>query len=140
MQICTIACKSVIEALNISTEIEFSTDLTWHAPTCSTYLLLLSYQSQSIYFYKVFISVPYPNHVHNNNNKKNISVVICLCCIMTCFEFCFPRMVFSSILWVVARKNSCCQSWWQTLVNTCLISQFGENVISFNFLIKVLSQ
>ena len=32
------------------------------------------------------------------------------------------------------KKKSCCQLWWQPLVNTSLISQFGENIISFNFL------
>ena len=49
--------KSVIEALNISSELQFSTDL-MHAPTCSTYLLLLSYQVINL-----CISIPCSNPV-----------------------------------------------------------------------------
>ena len=48
-QICVIAHKSVTEALNISSELQFSTDQRWHAPTCSNYLLLLFHQNESIY-------------------------------------------------------------------------------------------
>ena len=37
------------------------------------------------------------------------------------------------------KKNSFRQPWWQTLVNTSLISQIQENISSFNFLAKTLS-
>ena len=36
------------------------------------------------------------------------------------------------------KKKNCCQSCWQPLVNTCLISEFQENVNSFNFLANAL--
>ena len=72
--------------------------------------------------------------------KKSVdclSVVICVCC-MSCPEIFFPKMAFSSILWVVPNKISFCQPWWRPLVNTCQISQFPENIISFNFLANAL--
>ena len=37
------------------------------------------------------------------------------------------------------KKCSFCQTWWRPLVNTSLISQFRENVSTFNFLANALS-
>ena len=86
-QICIIDWKSVIEALNISSELQFQLTWRWHAPTCSSYLLLLSYQNQYIYFcYKLIISIPHLNQVYDKQRKKHFSVVICLYCKMPCFE------------------------------------------------------
>ena len=42
----------------------------WRAPTGSTYLLLLCCPNQSIYFYKLCISVPYPNQTYDKQRKK----------------------------------------------------------------------
>ena len=66
------------------------------------------------------------------------SVLISVYCIM----YFFPRMTFSSIssvLQAVPKKKSFHQPWWQTLVNTSLISQIQENISSFSFLAKTLS-
>ena len=49
-------------------------------------------------------------------------------------------MAFSQdgVLRVVAKKFSSRKPWWQPLVNTSLISQFRQNVISFNLLANTL--
>ena len=64
--------------------------------------------------------------------------MIFLCCRISCFEIFFPRTAFCSVPQVVTKKISCCQTWWRSLIHTCLISQFRENVIGFNFLANTL--
>ena len=61
-----------------------------------------------------------------------------LCC-MSCSE------IFLSQDGVFQRSTGCtkiffsfCQPWWRPLVDTSLISQFRENVSSFNFLTKTM--
>ena len=49
----------------------------------------------------------------------------------------FPGWHFPVFYWFYQKKN-CCQPCWQPLVNTCLISEFQENVNSFNFLANAL--
>ena len=72
------------------------------------------------------------------NKEKTISqwlfVFVVQCHALKYF---FPRMAFSSVLWVLPKKN-CCQPCWQPLVNTCLFSEFQENFNSFNFLVNAL--
>ena len=43
-----------------------------------------------------------------------------------------------SFPWWVAPKKKKCKPWWQPLANTSLISQFQENISSFNFLANTL--
>ena len=86
------------------------------------------YLVHGIYYYfltkiNLFISIPY---------------VIYVCFTMPCSEIFFSRMVFSSILWIVPNNFFCHQPWWQPLVNTRLVSQFWEDVSSFNFLANAL--
>ena len=50
----------------------------------------------------------------------------------------FPGWHFLAFYGLQQKKNYCRQPWWRPLVNTSLISQFRENVISFNFLAKAL--
>ena len=57
---------------------------------------------------------------------------------MSCSEIFFSRMAFTSVLWVATKKN-CHQTGWGLSANTSLISQFWENVFSFNFLANALT-
>ena len=52
----------------------------------------------------LIISIPYPNQVYDKQRKKYFSVVICVCCIMSCSEIFFPKMVLSSVLQVTPKK------------------------------------
>ena len=78
-----------------------------------------------IYFY----SISQPSFW--KTKKKSFSVVIYVCCT----EYFFPRIAFSSILrfvpkiFLVANHGG----------NLCLISQFQENVSSFNSLANALN-
>ena len=92
------------------------------------------------YFYltkiSLFISINYaflfhiPTKLMINTEKKHFSVVF--------FEiFLSQDDIFQSSMGC-NKKNSCCQAWCQPLVNTGLISQFQENVISFNFMANAL--
>ena len=47
-------------------------------------------------------------------------------------------MVFSSVLWVAPKHFSFRQPWWRLWVNYSLISEFCDNVSSFNFLANAL--
>ena len=86
-------------------------------PSC---LLLLSNQNQSVYLYLFHIPTKFMIH----KEKKHFSVVICVL-----YKYFFPWIAFSSVLRVTPKK---------ILVNTSLISQFRENVSSFDFLANAL--
>ena len=58
-----------------------------------------------------------------------------VCCIMSYSEYFFPRIAFSSILGVVPKKRFLVAKHDH---NLCLISQFQENVSSFNSLANTL--
>ena len=68
-------------------------------------------------------------------NKKKFSVVIYVSC--HALIYLFSKMVFS----IVSRNvtKTCHQPFWGLLVNSSLISQFWENVISFNILGNALT-
>ena len=63
-------------------------------------------------------------------------------CVVECHapKYFFHRMAISSVLLVATTKKFFRQPWWRPLVNTSLISQFCENVSSFNFLANALYQ
>ena len=61
------ACKSVIEALNIFSKLQFSVDLMLMC-THLQYLFTTPILPKSIYFYK--LSIPYPNQVYDKQRKK----------------------------------------------------------------------
>ena len=88
-----------------------------------------------IYFFyltkiNLFIFIPYPNQVYDKQRKKHFSVVTCVSCAMSCSEiFLSQDSVFQHSMGSTKKVF---------LVNTCLISQFGENVNSFNFLANAL--
>ena len=63
--------------------------------------------------------------------QKHLSVVICVYCIMSSSE------IFLSHDELHQKKKKC-KPWWQPLANTSLISQFQENISSFNFLANTL--
>ena len=71
-QIYVIACKSVIEAINICSELQFSTNLML-VYTHLQYLITTLILPKSIYFYKLFISIPYPNQVYDKKRKKCVA-------------------------------------------------------------------
>ena len=51
----------------------------------------------------LFISIPYPNQ-YDQQRKKYFSVVICVLYYVMLQNIYFPRMAFSSNLWVVPKK------------------------------------
>ena len=73
-------------------------------------------------------------------NKEKIipSVVICLCSIMSCFEIFLSYDGIFKRSTLVTKKLR--QLGWRPLVNTSLISQFREKVISFSFLANALAE
>ena len=79
---------------------------------------------------------PYPNQVYDK--QRSISQWWFVCFVCHVLKYFFPKMVFSSILLIVPIFFSCYQSWWQSLVNTRLTSQFLENVSSLDFLPNAL--
>ena len=94
-----------------------------------TYYFYLVYVIYHFYLTKItlFISISISTKFMINKEKKTfLSKDLCVL-----WSEIFLRMVFSSVLWVVPKNFSCCQSWWQTLVNTSLISHFQENVSIF---------
>ena len=68
-QICVIANKSVIEALTISSEIQFSSDLMLIC-THLQYLFTTFILPKLIYLFLYTISIPHPNHVYDKQRKK----------------------------------------------------------------------
>ena len=84
----------------------------------------------------LFISIPYPNQVYDKQ-RKNISLWWFVCC-MSGHEIFFPGWYFPAFSRLYQKKFSCCQPLSRSLVNTSLISQFWENVRSFNFLANAL--
>ena len=60
--------------------------------------------------------------------------MICLCCIMSCFEiFLSQDGVFQRFTGFTKNKKSLCQQWWRFLVKNSIISQFPEtsSVLTF---------
>ena len=60
--------------------------------------------------------------------------MICLCCIMSCFEiFLSQDGVFQRFTGFTKNKKSLCQQWWRLLVKNSIISQFPEtsSVLTF---------
>ena len=60
--------------------------------------------------------------------------MICLCCIMSCFEiFLSQDGVFQRFTGFIKNKKSLCQQWWRLLVKNSIISQFPEtsSVLTF---------
>ena len=51
----------------------------------------------------------------------------------------FPRWRFPSFYGLYQKMFSCRQTWWRLFVNISLISQFRENIGSFNFLTNALT-
>ena len=69
----------------------------------------------------------------------SIRYVIYVCFTMPCSEIVFSKIAFSSVLRVVPKFFSDRQPWWLPFVNASLVSQFRENVSSFNFLANNLN-
>ena len=63
--------------------------------------------------------------------QKHLSAAICVVC--HALKYFFPKWRFPAFCGLY-QKNYFRQPWWRPLVNTCQISQFRENVSSFNFL------
>ena len=102
-------------------------------------LILLGACYLLVYVTKInlFISIPHPNQVYDKK-KKHFWVVICVCC-MLCSEIVFfPGWRFPTGSTKKIFLGG--QPWWWPLVNTSLISQFRENVSSFNFLANTLKR
>ena len=76
----------------------------------------------------------YPNQVYDKQRKKPFFVVI-VCVVCHALKNLFPRMTFCNVPWVVGKKNVLSPA----TVNASLISQFRENVVSFNFLANALT-
>ena len=85
----------------------------------------------------LFISIPYPNQVYDKQ-RKNISQWWLVCVVCQAMKYFFPGWHFPAFCRLYQKKFSCCQPLWWSLVNTSLISQFWENVRSFNFLANAL--
>ena len=78
-----------------------------------------------MYFCSIF------QQTYNKQRKKHFSLVICLSCIMSIFEIFLSQDDILQRSTGCNKKNSCHQP--------SLISQFRENVISFNFLANALA-
>ena len=63
-----------------------------------------------------------------------LSANFCLLYNVMLWNISFPGWYFLAFCGLYQKRFSCCQPWWRSLVNTSLISQFLENVNSFNFL------
>ena len=77
--------------------------------TCSCYLLLLPKQNQSAYLHLLDISIKFMINKEKNILRGDLCV---LYEVMLWNNYFFPRMAFSNVLRVVAKKNSCSKLWW----------------------------
>ena len=68
-----------------------------------------------------------------NKKQKHILVMICVYCIIPCCEIFLSQDGVFQYSKGCIQKNPFRQPWWWPLVNTSPISQFRENVSSFNF-------
>ena len=100
----------------------------------SCYLLLLSNQNQSTYLFLFDI----PTKFMIDKEKTFLCEDLCEFYNVMPWNISFPGWRFPTFYGLQQKKISCCQLCWQLLVNASLISQFQENVISFNFLANTL--
>ena len=97
----------------------------WHILPYYYLLLLL------LYYYLPQINLPiyfYSNQVYDKQ-RKNLSPWRFVCDVCHALKNFFPMMAFCNITRVVGKKIFLSP----TMVNASLISQFRENVVSFNF-------
>ena len=78
----------------------------------------------------LFTSIRYPNQFYDKQRKRFLHGDLCVLYVML-WNISFPGWRFSTF-------SGCSKKTWWPLVNACLMSQYQENVIRFNFLANAL--
>ena len=96
------------------------------------YYLHLTQINLSIYFY----SISQPKFMINQESGDLwwfLSGDFCVLYNVLLWNVSFPGWRFPAFYGLYQKKYSCCHPWYQPLVNIGLISQFRENLSTFNF-------
>ena len=99
----------------------------------SCYLVLLSYQNQSFYLFQFHIPTKFMT-----KKKIFLSGDLWVLDNVRLWNISFQGWHFPAFSRLYQQNFSCRQPLWRSLVNTSPISQFQENVSSFNFLANTL--